>query len=338
MPKALPTDGFWHTAQKCCADLTAQNVPMNPLERKSCSADASMIVYNVEQAITKGGTGMNGYRLTEDKLAGFAEHLKGEEQGGATIEKYVRNVRFFAQWLDGAAVTKEAVAGWKAHLQEEGLAPCTVNSKLSALNSFFAYAGLEGYRVKFLHIQRKVFRDDSRDLSRQEYMRLLGAARTSGKEQLGLAMETIGATGIRVSELAYITVEAARAGRATVHLKGKIRVILIPRKLCRKLLKFAKGRGIGSGEVFVTRSGKGVSRRQVWRGMKALCREAGVEGSKVFPHNLRHMFATVYYKVCRDIVKLADVLGHSSIETTRIYLMTTGEEHSRQMNRLELVL
>ena len=141
----------------------------------------------------------------------------------------------------------------------------------------------------------------------------------------------------RSSELAYITVEAARAGRATVSLKGKVRVILIPPKLCRKLLKYAKGKGIRGGKVFVTRSGKGVSRRQVWRGMKALCRKAGVEGSKVFPHNLRHMFATVFYRASHDIVKLADVLGHSSIETTRIYLIATGEEHSRQMNRLDLV-
>ena len=280
---------------------------------------------------------MEGYRLTEERVAGFREHLEGEEHGKATVEKYVRNVRFFAAWLDGEAVSREAVARWKAHLQGEGLSPCTVNAKLSALNRFFAYAGLEGCRVKFLHIQRKVFRDESRSLSRREYMRLLCAAREHGKEQLGLAMETIGATGIRVSELAYITVEAARAGRATVSLKGKVRVILIPPKLCRKLLKYAKGKGIRGGKVFVTRSGKGVSRRQVWRGMKALCRKAGVEGSKVFPHNLRHMFATVFYRASHDIVKLADVLGHSSIETTRIYLIATGEEHSRQMNRLDLV-
>ena len=223
---------------------------------------------------------MEGHRLTMDKLAGFAEQLKREERGAATIEKYVRNVRFFAEWLDGRAVTKEAVAGWKAHLQGQGFAPCTVNAKLSALNRYFGYAGLEGCRVKFLHIQGRVFRDDSRDLSRAEYMRLLEAARRCGKGLLGLAMEAIGATGIRVSELAYITVEAARAGRATVSLKGKVRVILIPPKLCRKLLKYAKGKGIRSGEVFVTRSGKGVSRGQVWRGMKALCRKAGVEGAR----------------------------------------------------------
>ncbi len=286
----------------------------------------------------KGGTEMDGYRLTEDKIAGFEEHLRGEEHEVATVEKYLRNVRFFAAWLDGEAVSKEAVARWKAYLQEKGFAPCTVNSKLSALNSFFAYAGLEGYQVKFLHIQRKVFRDNSRDLSRGEYVKLVGEARRQGKEQLGMVIETIGATGIRVSELAYITVEAVRAGRATVCLKGKVRVILMTKKLCRKLLKYAKGKGIKSGQIFVTKNGKGISRRQVWREMKAVSAQAGVESSKVFPHNLRHMFATVFYKMCHDIVKLADVLGHSSIETTRIYLITTGEEHSRQMNRLELVI
>ncbi len=281
---------------------------------------------------------MEGHRLTMDKLAGFAEQLKREERGAATIEKYVRNVRFFAEWLDGRAVTKEAVAGWKAHLQGQGFAPCTVNAKLSALNRYFGYAGLEGCRVKFLHIQGRVFRDDSRDLSRAEYMRLLEAARRCGKGLLGLAMEAIGATGIRVSELAYITVEAARAGRATVSLKGKVRVILIPRRLCRKLLEYAAGRGIRSGQVFVTRSGRGVSRGQLWRGMKEVGAQAGVEGSKVFPHNLRHMFAAAFYRGCHDIVKLAGVLGHSSIETTRIYVMATWGEHSRQMDRLGLVL
>ncbi len=145
----------------------------------------------------KGGTEMDGYRLTEDKIAGFEEHLRGEEHGVATVEKYLRNVRFFAAWLDGEAVSKEAVARWKAYLQEKGFAPCTVNSKLSALNSFFAYAGLEGYQVKFLHIQRKVFRDNSRDLSRVEYVKLVGEARRQGKEQLGMVIETIGGTGMR---------------------------------------------------------------------------------------------------------------------------------------------
>lgn len=180
---------------------------------------------------------MDGYRLTMDKLVGFAEYLKGEEQGKATIEKYVRNVKFFAA--------------------------CTVNSKLSALNKFFVYAKLEECKVKFLHIQRKVFRDGSKDLTREEYLKLLEKAKYLGKEQLELAMETIGATGIRVSELTYITVEAAQGGRATVCLKGKVRVILIPDRLCLKLLEYAKGQGIESGEIFVTRSGKGLSRRQI---------------------------------------------------------------------------
>ena len=177
---------------------------------------------------------MEGYRLTEDRIAGFAEHLKGKENGKATVEKYLRNVRFFAAWLAGAEVSKEAVAGWKAHLEGQGFAPWTVNSKLSALNSFVGYAGLEGCRVKFLHIQRKVFRDDSKDLTRREYMRLLGAAGRLGKEQLGLTMETIGATGIRVSELAYITVEAARAGRAGRWTPARTRPRRRPRRPSRR--------------------------------------------------------------------------------------------------------
>ena len=281
---------------------------------------------------------MGTYVLTEEKIKEFAKHLEGEERGKETIEKYVRNIRFFASWLGGQSVTKEKAAEWKASLQRENFAPSTINSKLSALNSFFKFANMEECRVKFLHIQRMVFREDSKELDKEEYERLLSAAYLGGEERLGLAMETIGATGIRVSELEYITVEAVREGRATVELKGKIRVILIPGKLCRKLLKFAGKQGIDSGGIFRTRSGKGLSRRQIWREMKRLCGEAGVEHSKVFPHNLRHLFAMVFYKVSGDIVKLADVLGHSSVETTRIYLISTGKEHAYQMERLGLVI
>lgn len=254
------------------------------------------------------------------------------------MEKYLRNVRFFARWLEGRKIDKEAVAAWKEHLQGEGYAPSTVNSKLVALNRFFGFAHLEECRVKFLHVQRRAFREDSRDLERQEYERLLMAARRSGDRRLELVIGTIGATGIRVGELPFVTVEAARRGRTTVNLKGKVRVILLPEKLCGKLLSYAKRAGIRSGEIFRTKSGRGLSRRQIWREMKMLSKRAGVEGTKVFPHNLRHLFATVFYEACGDIVKLADVLGHSSIETTRIYLMTTGKEHARQLDQLGLVL
>ena len=191
--------------------------------------------------------------------------------------------------------------------------------------------------VRSLKIQRKLFRSSDRELTREEYERLLAAARAEGRMRLALLLETICATGIRVSEVRYITVEAARAGKAEIALKGKIRTILLPGKLCRKLLKYAKTQKNASGEIFLTRSGSSLSRKQIWAEMKALCRKAGVEPTKVFPHNLRYLFARCFYQACRDIAKLADVLGHSSVETTRIYLITTGAEHARTMDQLKLV-
>ena len=276
-------------------------------------------------------------RIDAGRLAEFKGYLKGEEQAKGTVDKYLRDVGAFAAWLDGREVTKELAAAWKEHLLAEHYAPVTVNSMLAALNSFFRFAGWADCRVKFLKVQRRMFRDSSRELTRQEYDRLLETARTLGRERLALLMETICATGIRVSEVKYITLEAARQGRVDISLKGKIRTILLPNKLCRKLTKYAKGKKIASGEIFLTGSGKSLTRRQIWAEMKRLCRYAGVEPSKVFPHNLRHLFATAFYKVCKDIVRLADVLGHSSIETTRIYLLTTGEEHQKQLDRLGLV-
>ena len=205
------------------------------------------------------------------------------------------------------------------------------------MNQFFTFLGWEDCRVKALKIQRKLFRDDRRELTREEYERLLDAARGLDRERLALLLETICATGIRVSEVKYITVEAARAGRAEVSLKGKLRTILLPGKLCRKLKKYARAQKIASGEIFLTRSGRSLSRRQIWAEMKRLCKAAGVAPSKVFPHNLRHLFARTFYKVCRDVVKLADVLGHSSIETTRIYLISTGAEHMKILSRMHLI-
>ena len=208
---------------------------------------------------------------------------------------------------------------------------------LAALNGLFRFLGWDECRVKFLKVQRRLFRDAGRELTRPEYEHLLETAKERGQDRLVLLMEAICATGIRVSEVRYITVEAAQRGRAEISLKGKIRTILLPRKLCRKLLKYAKKNKTVSGEIFLTGNGKSLSRRQIWAEMKRLCVHAGVEPSKVFPHNLRHCFATAYYRAYRDIAKLADVLGHSSIETTRIYLLTSGEEHQRQLDRLGLV-
>lgn len=280
---------------------------------------------------------MNGKQITTQQLTTFARHLHQAERSPGTIENYLRHVRAFAAWLAGRPVTKEAAADWKEYLLDKGYCPNTINAMLGGLNRFFAFAGWNECQVKSLRLQRRLFRDDSRELTRAEYDRLIAAAHALGRERLALLMEAICATGIRVSEVQYITVEAARAGRAEVALKGKIRTILIPSKLCRKLLKYAKQQKTASGEIFLTRNGTPLSRRQIWAEMKGLCKTAGVAASKVFPHNLRHLFAAAFYRASRDIVKLADVLGHSSLETTRIYLLTSGAEHQRQLDRLGLV-
>jgi len=278
---------------------------------------------------------MNTYILTYDQLQKYTYWLRREERCEGTVEKYLRDIQAFARWLEGRPVTKEQTAGWKAYLMAAGYAPVTINSMLSAINGLFRFLGWEECRVKFLKVQRRLFRDEGRDLTRPEYVRLLDTARNLGRDRLALLMETICATGIRVSEVR--TVEAARRGRAEIASKGKVRIILLPNKLCRKLLKYAQKQKTVSGEIFLTGNGKPLTRRQIWAEMKRLCKRARVAPSKVFPHNLRHLFATAFYRVSRDIVKLADVLGHSSIETTRIYLISTGAEHQRQLDRLGLV-
>ena len=276
--------------------------------------------------------------ITARQLRAFQQHLEREERSAATVEKYLREARRFSAWLDGGAVSKASAARWKEHLLQAGYCPGTVNGKLTALDRLLAFLGWEDCRVRHLKLQRRLFRDTERELTREEYGRLLSAAERCGRARLTLLMEAICATGIRVSEVKYLTVEAARAGRAEIALKGKIRTILIPGKLCRKLLQYAREQNIASGEIFLTRGGNSLSRKQIWADMKDLCRQAGVAPSKVFPHNLRHLFARTFYRVCRDVAKLADVLGHSSIETTRVYLISTGVEHARVLERLRLIL
>ena len=281
---------------------------------------------------------MKNYILTNRQIVSFRRHLKQEEREQSTIEKYVRDVRLFEAWLSGRRVTAEIVTDWKNYLRTKGYKPETINAKLSALNKFFAFMRWLECRIKYLKIQKRLFRGTEKELTKGDYVRLLETADTLRKNRLALLIETICATGIRVSEVRYITMEAVRAGYADVALKGKIRTILLPAKLCRKLQKYARKQKIVSGEIFLTRNGKGLSRRQIWAEMKALCKKAGVAASKVFPHNLRHLFARTFYRACRDVAKLADVLGHSSIETTRIYLISTGKEHTRQLERLGLIL
>ena len=280
---------------------------------------------------------MKNKMIDSEQLIQFRRRLEEEERSGATVEKYLRGVEQFAAFLEGGAVTKAAAARWKERLLAEGQSPSTVNGKLTALDRFLAFAGWEECRVRHLKVQRRLFRESSRELTREEYGRLVGAARAAGKERLELLLESVCATGVRVSEVKYLTVEAARRGKAEISLKGKIRTILLPGKLCRKLLKYAGRRKIASGEIFLTRGGKSLDRRQIWAEMKALCKKAGVAPSKVFPHNLRHLFARTFYRVCRDVARLADVLGHSSIETTRVYLISTGAEHARALERLRLI-
>ena len=274
--------------------------------------------------------------ITREQINTYCASMLADERAAGTVAKYRRDVTAFARWLGGRPVSKENSTGWKAHLLNRGYAPRTINSMLAAVNSFFRFAGWN-IKVKFLKIQRQLFRDATRELNRAEYTQLLAAARSNGQERLTLIMETLCATGIRISELCYITVAAAQQGKATISLKGKIRTILLSTKLCRKLLKYAKKQKIAVGEIFLTSSGKGISRRQVWHELKRLCAAAGVVSSKVFPHNFRRLFAVTYYKASRDIARLADVLGHSSIETTRIYLTVSGADQARQLDRLGLV-
>ena len=276
-------------------------------------------------------------QLTEQAFDQFEDHLRHDEREESTIEAYLRSLTRFAEWADGRAVTKELAMEWKAALAESGYRPISVNAMLAAVNKFFTCMGREDCKVKYLKLQRQMFRKSEKDLSKEEYQRLVQAAHEKGDLRMELILETICATGIRVGELKYITVEAVRAGVAEIALKGKIRTILLPHRLCRKLQKYAKQQKIASGKLFLTQDGLPVSRQSIWTRMKALCEAAGVERSKVFPHNLRSLFARSLYGSCHDVVRLADVLGHSSIETTRIYLMSTGKEYLRQLDKLGLV-
>ena len=270
-------------------------------------------------------------------LAAYAARLADEEKSPGTIEKYLRDTRCFFTWLGERPLTRSAVLAWRDFLLSGGKSASTINSMLSSLGGALAMLGREDCRVRFLPVQKRAFRDGARLLSREEYRRLLALAEQRGNLRLLLLMETMCATGMRVSELRFVTVEALCAGRVEIFLKGKVRTVLLPGKLCRKLLRFCKKQKTASGAVFLTKSGNPISRKQIWREMKSLCREANVAATKVFPHNLRHLFAVTFYRSCRDIVRLADVLGHSNMETTRIYLLTTGEEHLRRIERLGLV-
>lgn len=274
--------------------------------------------------------------LTAVRIREFSEHLIREEKSTATCEKYLRDVRAFGLFAEGKAVTKELVMAWKKDLADRGYAVRSINSMLASVNSLLDFLQWHECRVKNIRLQRQTYCPEDKELTKEEYLRLLRAS--AGDVQLNLVLQTICGTGIRVSELRYFTVDAVRRGEVTVNCKSKTRTILVPGKLRKMLLHYAKQRRIRAGEIFVGRNGKPLDRSRIWRRMKELCRAAGVRESKVFPHNLRKLFARTFYGIEKDIAKLADILGHSSINTTRIYIMTTGMEHRRKIERLGLVI
>lgn len=276
--------------------------------------------------------------ITDDQIVGYQMSLEMEERAKATIEKYERDLRAFLTFLgESRSVDKQRVIAYKSFLQER-YAPTSINSMLAAVNGFLSFVGWHECRVKPLKIQRRVFCDEGRELTKAEYGRLVQAAKRRANRRLMLVMETICATGIRVSELAFITKEAVAIGRASVRCKGKSRTVFLPKKLCALLRSYMREQCIKSGSVFVTRGGKPLNRSNIWHEMKALCRSAGVSKTKVFPHNLRHLFARTYYSMEKDLGRLADLLGHNSVETTRIYTMTTGDEHEKQVALLGLIV
>lgn len=275
--------------------------------------------------------------VTHTAVGEFLAGLEREERSPATRRQYQRDLQRFLRFAAGAPLTKGLIIRYKEELQRDYL-PTSVNAKLAALNGFLRFTGNGELRVKQLRIQRKAFCPKQRELSKAEYLRLVEAARQGKDEKLALLLQTICGTGIRVSELRFVTAEAVRSGEATVRLKGKTRAILISGKLRKALRNYAIRAGINAGPVFVTRNGKPLDRSNIWKMMKALCGKSGVHAGKVFPHNLRHLFARCFYALDKDIAKLADVLGHSNINTTRIYIASSGREHRRRMEALGLVM
>lgn len=275
--------------------------------------------------------------ITPERIEKYAAYLRESERSGSTIRKYVHDLGALAEFLRGRPVSKGALLEWKEELVGQ-YAPASVNNKLAAINGFLAYCGLNELRLRKLKIQKSLFLSEEKELTKSEYVRLVRAAERAENERLSLVIQTICATGIRVSELRFITAEAVQTGRAEVANKGKRRTVFLPDKL-RKLLKsYLQKQKITAGAVFVSKNGKPLDRSNIWRDMKKLCESAGVEPSKVFPHNLRHLFARTYYALEHDLSRLADILGHSNVTTTRIYTAESGAVHARQIGRLGLVV
>ncbi len=281
---------------------------------------------------------MKGRILTDKQITAFTIYLKSEEKSENTIEKYIRDVRAFLVYMNGSEITKDTVIAYKNKLLSENYAARSINSMLASLNGLFSFLGWADLKVKSIKLQRQIYCPEEKELTKAEYLRLVNTAKQKGNERLNLLIQTICGTGIRVSELQYITVEAVKCGEAVVSLKGKTRSVFIVRELQKKLLRYAAEQKITVGTIFITRNGKPMSRTNIWREMKNLCVQAEVNPQKVFPHNLRHLFARTFYGIEKDIAKLADILGHSSINTTRIYIITTGNEHRQRMENMRLII
>ncbi len=280
---------------------------------------------------------MEATKITSDQLQKFEKYLVEEEKSPATQEKYMRDVHRFVEFAGERAVDKSVVMEYKSELTKR-YAVRSANSMLASLNSFLRFVGWCGFCVKQFKVQKDPYCPEEKELKREEYLDLINTAGKQRNDRLSLLIQTICGTGIRVSELQYITVEAVKKGEAVVSCKGKTRRVFIVTALRKKLLRYARQKNIFSGMIFVTRRGRPLDRSNIWREMKGLCELAGVEPGKVFPHNLRHLFARTFYRIEKDIAKLADILGHSNINTTRIYIMTTGEEHKQRMEKMRLII
>lgn len=277
--------------------------------------------------------------ITEERLQAYRLWLIQEEKRKQTIEKYVRDVRKLIDFLAGREVTKEMLICYKEYLENSGkYTPSSINSFLSAANSFCEQTGWDGLRIKAIRIQHQTFETEEKELNGEEYRKLIKTALKKGKEQLALIIQTLGSTGIRISELRFVTVESLKRGMSDVYNKGKVRRIMYPGNLVKVLHVFARKKNIRSGSIFCTKRGKNIDRSNVWREMKKLCKEAGIAEEKVFPHNLRHLFARCFYRLKKDIAVLSDVLGHSNVSTTRIYIKSTGKEHRRQLDMMHMVI
>lgn len=275
--------------------------------------------------------------ITLEQVKRYILYLQEQERSSATIQKYTHELMTLYTCLKGEPLTKVRLIEWKKTLSEK-YAATTVNSMLTVINGFLRFMGWEELAVKLLRIQKAIFCNEDRELNRIEYARLVRAAEQKENERLSLMMQTICTTGIRVSELKYITVEAIHTGRAEICNKGKRRIVFLPGKLCRLLKSYIQKQKITARAVFVTRTGKPVDRSNIWREMKGLCKSAGVKPEKVFPHNLRHLFARTYYTLEKDLSRLADILGHSSVSTTRIYTAESGKTHQKQIERMGLIV